>query len=91
MYSWKFGRQLQSVSYFSNSLYNWIRSDVPWAKFSYHPKSHNSLGWRDSEKYLVAYLEFKRPASPVSIALLAALGSFHPFLDYSYFIYGALD
>ena len=40
---------------------------------------------------MIAYPELKWPTPPVSIAFLAALGGFHPFLDYLYFVCGHLD
>mgnify|MGYP001667594986 CR=1 FL=1 len=43
------------------------------------------------EKYMIAYPELKWPTPPVGIAFLAALGGFHSFLDYPYFVCGCLD
>ena len=40
---------------------------------------------------MVADSELKWPTPPINIAFLAALGGFHPFLDYFYFVYGHLD
>jgi len=40
---------------------------------------------------MIAYLELKWPTPLVGITFLAAVGGFHSFLDYPYFIRGSLD
>jgi len=83
--------EVQSVGYLSNPLYDRVRSDVPLAELPYLPKSRNSFGWRDSEKYMIAYLELKWPTPLVGIAFLVDLRGFHSFLDYPNFVRGSLD
>jgi len=70
---------------------DWVRPDIPWAKLSRHPKSRDFLGWGNLEEYLISYLELKGPTPPLNIALLAAMGGSHTFLDQSYFVHGGLD
>jgi len=72
-------------------LYDGVRLDVSQAELSYHPKSRDSLGLGNLEKYLISYLELKGPMPPVGIALLVVLGGSHSLLDHPYFIHGRLD